>query len=81
MCYNGYQEDDMKEYNWHGLTVKYEIESLGYQGDASLPGGLNYLGDVVGEMWVYTPDGYDITEDITEFCYEEIAEEIMRETC
>lgn len=51
--------------DYHGLTIKGELIEKAWTGDPDVPDGVDELPPCVDELRVFTPDGYDITE---EFC-------------
>jgi hypothetical protein len=67
----------MKKTEWNGLEVHYTVEDAGWEGDPSVAGGLNYLGEYVEELVIYSPDGTDITEFFKDDSIDYICDEIM----
>lgn len=57
--------------DYHGLTIKGELIEGDFIGDPDVPDGVDELPPCVDELRVFTPDGYDITN---EFCDLELLE-------
>jgi hypothetical protein len=62
------------EFEWKGLRVQGTLEDLGWQGDAEVPGGKQYLGLEVVELYVWTPSDDDIAEELDDATFDKLEE-------
>jgi hypothetical protein len=62
---------------YRGLDIKADV-SIGYEGDASIPGGLHRLVEVEFD-YICANDGEDITDMLTEDAIEEIKEAVLED--
>lgn len=63
-------------HEWRGLMVEYYVVRHGFEGDSSIPRGTRKVGNEIGEIEIFAPDGSRITEFLTQKAYDEIIEEI-----
>ena len=66
-----------EEGTWYGLTVSAEIISGDWQGDPSIPGGVEEFPDYVEMLYVIAPDGCDITELLKDSVLADIEKKII----
>lgn len=65
--------------NWKGMEITGKIITGDWEGDPSIPRGINYLDDRVEDLEVFSPDGDQIDDYLTESALEECREILMNE--
>ena len=70
------KESGMKM-NWRGLDVEFELVTAGLEGDSSIPNGMHQLPDFLEDVAVYTPEGADITDYLTDTAIDDIIDYIL----
>jgi hypothetical protein len=66
-----------KTLNYRGLDIKAEM-TIGFEGDASIPGGIRRLVEVEID-YIRAYDGEDISDMLTDEAIEEIKEAVVDE--
>lgn len=62
---------------YRGLMVSGTIITGDWEGDPSIPNGVNYLPPYASELFVHSQDGDDITDMLTEEALEECEQALL----